>query len=56
MDGGKVRLRTPEGEVCKWQDYKAVKLHGQYQEAFFHANEQLVEWTHQQPLATGVMC
>jgi hypothetical protein len=56
LDGGKVRLRTPEGEICKWQDYKAVNLHGQYQEAFFHANEQLVEWTQQQPLSTPVIC
>lgn len=56
IDGGKVRIRTPEGEMCKWQDYKAVNLHGQYREAFFHANEQLVEWTQQQPLATSVIC
>ena len=43
LDGGKVRLRTPEGESCKWQDYKAVNLHGYYQVAFFRANEQMVE-------------
>ena len=56
IDGGKVRIRTPKGEICKWQDYKAVNLHGYYQEAFFHANERLVEWVNQQPLATPLTC
>mgnify|MGYP004470148809 CR=1 FL=1 len=56
IDGGKVRIRTPKGEICKWQDYKAVKLHKSYQEAFFHANERLVEWTNQQPFATPLIC
>lgn len=56
IDGGKVRIRTPKGEICRWQDYKAVNLHGYYQEAFFHANEQLVEWVNQQPLANPLTC
>jgi hypothetical protein len=56
IDGGKARIRTSKGESCKWQDYKAVNLHGQHQEAFFHANEQLVQWTKQQPLPTPVIC
>jgi hypothetical protein len=56
IDGGKVRIRTPKGEICKWQDYKAVNLHGYYQEAFFHANEHLIEWVNQQPLATSLTC
>lgn len=30
IDGGKVRLRTPKGQICRWQDYKAVNLHGPY--------------------------
>jgi hypothetical protein len=34
IDGGKVRIRTPEGEICRWQDYKAVNLHQHYREAF----------------------
>ncbi len=34
IDGGKVRIRTPKGEICRWQDYKAVNLHENYQEAF----------------------
>jgi len=29
-----VRIRTPLGEVCRWQDYKAVNLHEHCQEAF----------------------
>jgi len=56
IDGGKVRIRTPRGEVCRWQDYKAVHLHGQEREAFFQANERLVEWVNQQPLATPLTC
>ncbi|MEX0268531.1 hypothetical protein AB3R30_05280 [Leptolyngbyaceae cyanobacterium UHCC 1019] len=27
VDGGKVRLRTPQGEPSEWRDYKAVNLH-----------------------------
>lgn len=56
IDGGKVRLRTPKGESCRWQDYKAVNLHGHRCEAFFQDNEQLVEWVNEQPLATPVTC
>ncbi len=26
-DGGNIRLRTPKGEPCTWQGYKAVCLH-----------------------------
>jgi hypothetical protein len=56
IDGGKVRVRTPKGEICRWQDYKAVNLHGHAYEAFFHQNEQLIEWVNQQPLSTPVSC
>lgn len=56
IDGGKVRIRTPKGEICRWQDYKAVNLHGYSCEAFFQENEQLVEWVNQQPLSTPVTC
>lgn len=56
IDGGKVRIRTPKGEMCRWQDYKAVNLHGHACEAFFQENEQLVEWVNQQPLSTPVTC
>jgi hypothetical protein len=56
IDGGKVRLRTPKGEICRWQDYKAVNLHEQCCEAFFQDNERLVEWVNQQSLANPVTC
>lgn len=27
VDGGNIRIRTPEGEPCDWKGYKAVCLH-----------------------------
>lgn len=56
IDGGKVRVRTPKGEICRWQDYKAVNLHEHACEAFFQENEPLVEWVNQQPLSAPVTC
>jgi len=56
IDGGKVRVRTPKGEICRWQDYKAINLHGHCQEAFLQENEKLVEWVNQQLLATPLIC
>ena len=38
VDGGKVRLRTPNGQGCEWKDYKAVNLHGQAVAAYFQDN------------------
>lgn len=55
IDGGKVRIRTPKGEICR-QDYKAVNLHGHCREAFLQENERLVEWVNEQPLATPLTC
>lgn len=56
LDGGKVRLRTPQGEECIWRDYKAVNLHNRGVEAFFQENASLVEWVNAQPLADPVSC
>jgi hypothetical protein len=56
LDGGKVRLRTPQGEACIWRDYKAVNLHNRGVEAFFRENASLVEWVNAQPLAEQVIC
>ena len=56
LDGGKVRIRTPLGEVCRWQDYKAVNLHEHCQEAFLQENAKLVAWVNQQSLATPLVC
>lgn len=56
LDGGKVRLRTSNGQPCQWRDYKAVNLHEQCVEAFFHANDALTDWVNQQELGTPVVC
>jgi len=56
LDGGKVRIRTPLGEVCRWQDYKAVNLHGHCQEAFLQENAKQVAWVNGQPLASPLVC
>ncbi len=56
IDGGKVRIRTPQGEICRWQDYKAVNLHEHCQSAFLQENDKLVEWVNQQLLATPLIC
>jgi len=56
IDGGKVRLRTLQGEPCQWRDYKAVNLHQQAKAAFFQDNESLVEWVNQQPKRNPLVC
>jgi hypothetical protein len=56
IDGGKVRIRTPQGEICRWQDYKAVNLHEHCVEAFFQSNETLMKWVNQQELSSSVTC
>lgn len=50
IDGGKVRLRTPKGEACICNDYKAVVLHGQATMATFKDNAALIGWVNQQRL------
>lgn len=44
LDGGKVRVRTPNGQASEWKDYKAVSLHGQATAAFYRENEKLIGW------------
>ena len=56
IDGGKVRLRTSQGQPCQWRDYKAVNLHQQSVQAYFQDNEMLVSWVNQQPLANPLVC
>lgn len=56
VDGGKVRLRTPEPGACEWRDYKAVSLHDSVCNAYFQENEALIEWVQQQRLAEVVTC
>ena len=43
IDGGKVRLRTPQGEPSEWRDDKGVNLHQCRVAAFFRAPASLVE-------------
>ncbi len=56
IDGGKVRLRTPEGQPSEWRDYKGVNLHQCALSAFFRDNQQSVDWVNQQPLASPLVC
>ena len=56
VDGGKIRLRTPLGQISQWQDYKAINLHDQCVSAFFQENSNLVDWANQQPLSCPVIC
>lgn len=56
VDGGKVRLRTPEAGACEWRDDKAVSLHDSLCNAYFQENEALIEWVQKQPLASVVTC
>ena len=56
IDGGKVRLRTPKGQLSEWRDYKGVNLHQCCVGAFFQENAALIEWVNSQPLSTPVTC
>ena len=56
LDGGKVRLRTPKGQACVCQDYKAVALQQQVITACFRDNDALVEWVNCQPKAKLFTC
>jgi hypothetical protein len=56
LDGGKVRIRTPEKGPSVWRDYKAVTLHGIRCDAWFQDNEALLESVNSQPLAPVVSC
>jgi len=56
IDGGKVRLRTPQGQECVWRDYKGVSLYQHATAAWFQDNPSLVEWINRQPLAEVVTC
>ena len=56
VDGGKIRLRTPQGQESVWRDYKAACLCQQSTEAFFQNNSTLIDWVNDQPLAPVVTC
>jgi hypothetical protein len=56
IDGGKARIRTPKGEECTFNDYKAVVFEGQGIGAYFKQNDALVDWVNKQPMAAPVSC
>lgn len=56
IDGGKARIRTPKGQECIWNDYKAVVFEGQGIGAYFKQNEDLVDWVNRQPLSATFSC
>lgn len=55
VDGGKVRLRTPLGEVSVWRDYKAMAT-DQGVVAALHNNASLIDWVNAQPLSPLITC
>jgi hypothetical protein len=55
VDGGKVRLRTPVGDICIWRDYKAIAT-DQGVVANLHQNQPLIDWVNSQPLSTPITC
>ncbi|MEP0874179.1 ISKra4 family transposase, partial [Trichocoleus desertorum AS-A10] len=55
VDGGKVRVRTPLGEVCQWRDYKAIAT-AQGSVANFQNNAQLIDWVNAQALENPLTC
>jgi hypothetical protein len=57
VDGGNVRVRTPEGEASSWKGYKAIVLHEQEAiAASFQENEVIINWVNSQKLAPIVTC
>jgi len=53
--GGKIRIRTPQGEPCTWQEYK-VRHDLEAIGAYFQDNDALIEWVNHQPLASPITC
>ncbi len=57
VDGGNIRIRTPEGEPCSWKGYKAVCLHEQEAIAVsFGQNAVVIDGVNVQPLAVVLTC
>lgn len=57
MDGGKVRVRTPEkGRECQWLEYKSARVETIYYGATFQNNEELTNWLNSQPLCSLTFC
>lgn len=57
VDGGNIRIRTPQGEACAWKGYKATCLHAREAIATsFQDNSLLTDWVNRQPLAPVITC
>lgn len=56
VDGGSVRIRTPQGNKSEWKNYKAVKIHSRKGIAYFQDNKALLQWVNQQPLSKTINC
>lgn len=55
VDGGKIRLRTPLGQICVWRDYKAIATEMGIVAAFRN-NRLLTDWVNGEPLTTPITC
>ncbi len=57
VDGGNIRVRTPEGQICAWLGYKAISLHelGMLGTSFQN-NQILIDWVNDQPMASPLTC
>lgn len=57
VDGGNIRVRTPQGEICSWLGYKAISLHhlGMVGTSF-QDNQVVINWVNEQPLASTLTC
>ncbi len=57
VDGGNIRVRTTEGEICAWLGYKAISLHHNGMVGTsFQDNQVVIDWVNHQPLASTVTC
>lgn len=57
VDGGNIRVRTSEGEMCAWLGYKAISLHDNGMVGTsFQDNQVVIDWVNNQPLASTVTC
>lgn len=57
VDGGNIRVRTPETEPSSWKGYKAIVLHDRQAIcASFQENEVIINWVNSQKLAPVVTC
>lgn len=57
IDGGKVRLRTPEkGSPCVWKEYKVARMQGIYYGASFQEPLILTDWINSQNTTEPLIC